>query len=337
MLPRTLKRSTYLLLSLFLGLVAYKFQAATHNTTSRLSTPLRRPFSSSSSTQSIQHDIPSHYQASVAFQPKSRDENRLMRKHLKMKPLDSPTGEDNYFVANRSGNLACGVADGVGGWSEMGFDSSAISRELCKAMSEEFEKGKDESLSYDPKYLLDFAFKKIQKDGIVKVGGTTACLGVFSPDYKLKVANLGDSWCGIFRQNKLIAETKIQTHGFNTPYQLAMIPREIHEKNPGSRFIMDQPSDADVYEFAVEKDDIVMFATDGVIDNIDVKDIELYLSDNENKGLDEVSKTFVNNVAALSKDENFPSVFSQELTKITGQFYSGGKEDDITVVMVKVQ
>lgn len=289
--------------------------------------------SSSSSSSSSLHVDSFPFEASVAFQPKEREENnRMMRRHMKVQRVESPSGEDNYFIAKAGSKLACGVADGVGGWAELGYDSSAISRELCNSMKESFTKG--DHLS--PVQLLNHAFDKIQNEDIVKVGGTTACLGIFEKN-TLKVANLGDSWCGVFRQGSLIAETKVQTHGFNTPYQLAIIPNEIKTQNKGSRFIMDQPDDADEYEFNVVKDDIVIFATDGVIDNIDVKDIELYLKDNEKTPLEELSSKFVQNVYTLSLDENFPSVFSQELSQLTGQFYSGGKEDDITVVMVKVQ
>jgi protein phosphatase PTC7 len=325
MFAQSLKRGTYIVVAIIIGLLAYNLGA----TKTRI--PLRaRQFT----THAPQPDgLVLPYHASVAFKPKNRDDNRLMRKHLKAAQVESPSGEDNYFVTTHGQQLACGVADGVGGWAELGYDSSAISRELCNAMSEAFNKNTE---TPSPRALLDFAFDKIQKDGKVKVGGTTACLGIFD-SHTLRVANLGDSWCGVFRDYKLIAETKVQTHGFNTPYQLAIIPQEIKDENKGSRFIMDRPSDADEYEFEVAKDDIVIFATDGVIDNIDVKDIEIYLRDNEGVPLEKLSRDFVQNVYKLSKDEDFPSVFSQELSKLTGQFYSGGKEDDITVVMVKVQ
>jgi protein phosphatase PTC7 len=271
----------------------------------------------------------------VAFQPKERDQNTLMSEHFS-KEWSSPTGEDNYFVTKRDsdGTIAVGVADGVGGWAELGFDSSAISRELCGSIAAEFHK----NVNDDPTYLLDAAFKKVKKDGIAEVGGTTACHGLFQEDGILKVANLGDSWAGLFRDNKLISETKIQTHAFNTPYQLAIIPDSIlNQRRGNSRFIMDDPKVADNYEFKLEKGDIVLFATDGVIDNIDVKDIEIFLADNEKTDLNSLAKDFVAKVNTLSLDETFPSVFSQELSKLTGQHYTGGKEDDITVVFVKVE
>lgn len=338
MFCRPLRRSAYIFI-VILGIILAYISTGAINLKPRSVKSSSRRFSTSSfsaNPSSTGSDIPYKYNIAVAYQPKERDENKFVNQFFKFKKVDSPTGEDNYFIAQRSQyQVAVGVADGVGGWAELGYDSSAISRELCKAIEKGYLQAKDQDGSSYPQYLLDEAFKTIKKEKIVKVGGTTACLGVFQPDGILRVANLGDSWCGIFRENKLIAETKVQTHGFNTPYQLAIIPKELLEKQD-NRFIMDKPLDADEYEFKVMQNDIVLFATDGVIDNIDIKDIELFLKDNQDKDLSTISKTFVKEVNKLSVDENFPSVFSQELSKLTGQFYTGGKEDDITVVFVKV-
>lgn len=299
--------------------------------------PIRKFTSSTSSNPPSYPNLSSKYNVAVAFQPKDREEGKLAKEHFKTKPLDSPTGEDNYFVANRQdSSIAVGVADGVGGWSELGFDSSAISRELCKSIAGLYNEGESDRATLNPNYLLDEAFTKVQKEGIVKVGGTTMCLGVFSPSGEVKISNLGDSWAGIFRDHKLIYQTKIQTHAFNTPYQLAIIPDSILNRQEGSRFIMDKPSQADDYFCKLQKNDLVLFATDGVIDNVDVQDIELFLEDHQADKLEVQAQSFVKEVVKLSKDENFPSVFSQELSKLTGQNYSGGKEDDITVVFVKV-
>lgn len=285
------------------------------------------------------------YNIAVAYQPKDREESNLFRKkHNKPSPATtSPTGEDNLFVSTRSpeGYVAVGVADGVGGWSEAGYDSSAISRELCASMKDDFEH-QTKHLELTPKKILIDAFKEITNSPKVEIGGTTACLGILTPDYKLQVANLGDSWCGLFRGYKLINETNFQTHNFNTPYQLAKIPAHIirQAELDNRRYIVDSPEIADEYTWDLQKDDLIMFATDGVTDNVIPNDIELFLKDQfeltPSVSLDEVSKTFVKQVVKVSKDVNFPSAFAQELSRLTGQKYLGGKEDDITVVLIKV-
>ncbi|AET41456.1 type 2C protein phosphatase PTC7 Ecym_8170 [Eremothecium cymbalariae DBVPG len=272
------------------------------------------------------------YQVAVAYQPKDRSDSTYGNVQV-----TSPTGEDNYFVAVKSMNeVYAGVADGVGGWANHGYDSSAISSELCRTMKEISLKAVKD---LGPKQLLDLAYLKVKQDGIVKVGSTTAVVAHLSPDGKLNVANLGDSWCGVFRESKLMFETKFQTLKFNTPYQLSIIPDEILKQaaKKGSSFIQNKPSDADEYSFQLMKNDVVVLATDGVTDNICTEDMELFLKDHgDSEDLQNTTQEFVSLVEKLSKDNMFPSVFSQELSKLSGKPYLGGKEDDITVVVVKV-
>lgn len=280
------------------------------------------------------------YNVAVAFQPKNRTETNIFRQKQKKSAAELlPTGEDNLFVTNleRNGYLAVGVADGVGGWSEAGYDSLAISRELCSIIKTLFEASENKS-SLTPKQLLDDAFAKVLVSPKVEIGGTTACLGILTPEKRLHVANLGDSWCGVFRDHKLIMETEFQTHNFNTPYQLAKIPKQIlrQAEIQGKRYIIDSPEMCDQYVWDLQKDDVVIFATDGVTDNVIPQDMELFLKDQNTRTLEEVSAKFVQEVVKVSKDPNFPSAFAQELSRLTGQRYLGGKEDDITVVMVKV-
>ncbi|QEU60869.1 Ptc7 [Kluyveromyces lactis] len=291
--------------------------------------------SSSSSSHSASSDA-FNYQVAIAYQPKDRNEPI----YAKLKEsLQSPTGEDSYFVAPRSNSeLYAGVADGIGGWANHGYDSTAISRELCLAMkSITLNSSKDIA----PKELLQMAFSSLINEKKVEVGGTTAIVAHLKDDGTLNVSNLGDSWCGVFRDCKLTFETKFQTVGFNAPYQLAIIPKHIieaAEKKNGS-FIMNKPTDADDYSFKLQKNDIVVLATDGVTDNIAVEDMELFLKDKieSSQSLQDITEEFVDKVVTISKDPTFPSVFSQEYSKLAGQYYSGGKEDDITVVVIKVE
>ncbi|OEJ81047.1 Protein phosphatase 2C 7, mitochondrial [Hanseniaspora osmophila] len=277
-----------------------------------------------------------NYKIAVAYQAKDRSDPIYSKWNLPPLP---PTGEDNYFIGLPNLNEAyCGVADGVGGWIEMGFDSSAISQELCLAMKSISESSAKE---LEPKQLLSMAYEKIQKDKIVQAGSTTAVVAHLSEGGKLTVTNLGDSWCGVFRGNKLVFKTQFQTLGFNTPYQLSIIPEKImaDAKKRGSSYITNTPNDADNYEFQLKSNDVIVLATDGVTDNIDVGDMELFLQNNEksNKDLTVLAQEFVAEVVKLSKDPYFPSVFSQELAKVTGKNYTGGKEDDITCIVVKVE
>lgn len=274
-----------------------------------------------------------HCSVAVAYQPKLRlVENKFAQKRI---DISSPTGEDNLFVLKQiNGSVAFGVADGVGGWADKGYDSLAISRQLCASLRAKFESRPETSLPD----LLSAAYD--ETINTVEVGGTTACFGVLSADARtLNVLNLGDSWCGLFRDSHLVQQTRSQTHAFNTPYQLSKVPEVLvaEAASKGRHYILDSPADADVYTWKVQKGDIVMFATDGVTDNIAPGDTEIFLRDNKSKSLDKIASTFVDLVVKLSKDTRYNLVFSQELSKVTGQLYSGGKEDDITVVLVHIQ
>lgn len=278
------------------------------------------------------------YQVAVAFEAKNRSDTNVFRRK-KPATVVLALGEDNLFVlAQADGYLAVGVADGVGGWAEAGYDLLAILRELCSQLKSVFESGNKAQAM--PAAMLGTAFEQVLSLPRVEIGGTTACLGVLTPDRQLRIANLGDLWCGLFRDHKLVKETQFQTHNFNTPYQLAKVPEQIlrQAELQGKKYIIDLPALCDQYVWDLQKDDIVVFATDGVTDNVVPQDMELFLRDQAEKStpLPELATRFVEEVVKVSKDPNFPSAFAQELLRLTGQRYLGGKEDDITVVMVRV-
>ncbi|CCH62478.1 hypothetical protein TBLA_0H01920 [Henningerozyma blattae CBS 6284] len=275
-----------------------------------------------------------HYVAEAAFQPKDR--SSIIYQKL-ANSVDSPTGEDSYFIASNSYNdIYIGVADGVGGWAERGYDSSAISRELCSSMKALCRA----QTELTPKQLLSKGYNKIKSDGIVKVGSTTANVAHLTRNGILNVANLGDSWCGVIRDSKIVFQTKFQTVAFNAPYQLSVIPDFILEeaKKLGSSYIMNIPLDADEYSFQLQKEDIVLLATDGLVDNIEPNDIALFISNRfaSKDNSKSIVQSLLNYAEKLSKDPNYESVFAKEFTKMSGQYYVGGKEDDITMIYVQV-
>lgn len=252
------------------------------------------------------------------------------------------TGEDNYIVAYTDVGVVVGVLDGVGGWSEQGFDSSAISRELAQNVTRVYLSNP----RMEPMDVLNEAFRLVKKEGNVHVGSTTVCFGIIDADTKqLKGLNLGDSWFGVFRKSddkyRCVFQSNEQVYYFNAPYQLSVIPRDFLEdaKRRGSKYLMNEPTDAEKYEYQLKSDDVVVFTTDGLVDNIFPEDIELYLNDQEDVAgtLGKVNKGMVDQTKVLSLNTNFKSVFSQRLSKETGQSYIGGKPDDITSVMVYVK
>ena len=98
--------------------------------------------------------------------------------------------------------------------------------------------------------------------------------------------SLGDSGFAHFRPNATSYVSPAQTHAFNTPYQLSKIPAHLaaRQRAFGGRGFQDHPSDAAVTSHAVRHGDVLVFATDGVWDNLFVQDI-LDIVQTEMKGV----------------------------------------------------
>lgn len=96
------------------------------------------------------------------------------------------------------------------------------------------------------------------------------------------IYSLGDSGFIILRHGKVHYASIPQTHAFNTPYQLAVVPPEtLNESRPfRGGFLCDLPKDAQVTCHNVENGDVLLFATDGVWDNLFPQEI-LRLVSNE--------------------------------------------------------
>ena len=101
------------------------------------------------------------------------------------------SGQDAFFVSRigNSSNTAFGVADGVGGWSDSGFDSAHFSHGLCQWMARTAETtGETEEKKLGPRELLNTAYTSIVADNLIEGGGSTACVAVGRGDGNLTVA-----------------------------------------------------------------------------------------------------------------------------------------------------
>lgn len=87
--------------------------------------------------------------------------------------------------------------------------------------------------------------------------------------------SLGDSGFIQLRLNAVHHCTEPQTHAFNTPYQLSVIPPYIlaRTKAFGGRRLQDMPDDSHVSSHTVRHGDILIFASDGVWDNLSPQDV----------------------------------------------------------------
>lgn len=222
--------------------------------------------------------------------------NRLQQNSAtqKKKPSQRPeSGQDAFFVSRvgETGTVALAVADGVGGWMESGVDPADFSHGFTEYMAaaayehgkplgrkQDKSKAEQDTAATPPlsaRRLMEIGYQAVRHDRSIEAGGSTAIVGLLKPDGGLEVANLGDSGYIHLRLNAVHACSEPQTHAFNTPYQLSMIPPNILARMAafGGAQLSDEPRDAEVIRSDLRHGDVLVFASDGVWDNLFNQDI----------------------------------------------------------------
>lgn len=163
-------------------------------------------------------------------------------------------GEDATLQLNN----ALGVFDGVGGWKKEGIDSGKYSRGLAALIRLRL---------YDqPRTSVSDAVAFAIANNVHK-GTSTACVSTIQ-NGRMKGLNVGDSRLVVYRKGHLVFSTKHQEHSFNHPYQI------------GSNSFEDLRK-AHLFDFKLRQGDIVILATDGLWDNVFIKDISNIVTKHE--------------------------------------------------------
>ncbi|KAK7406657.1 hypothetical protein VNO78_08286 [Psophocarpus tetragonolobus] len=221
-------------------------------------------------------------------------------------------GEDAHFIC--TDEQAIGVADGVGGWADVGVNAGLFARELISnsvtAIQEE-PKG-----CFDPTRVLEKAHANTKAKG-----SSTACI-VALTDTGLHAINLGDSGFIVVRDGCTIFQSPVQQHDFNFSYQL--------ERGNNA----DLPSSGEVFTIPVASGDVVIAGTDGLFDNLYNSEITAVVVHAIRAGLE--PQVTAQKIAALARqralDKSRPTPFSTAAQEAGFRYY-GGKLDDITVVV----
>lgn len=221
-------------------------------------------------------------------------------------------GEDAHFIC--ADEQAIGVADGVGGWADVGIDSGLYSREL---MSNSATAIQDEPKgSIDPARVLEKAHSNTKAKG-----SSTACI-IALTEQGLHAVNLGDSGFMVVRDGHTVFRSPAQLHGFNFTYQL-------EHGNSG-----DLPSSGQVFTVPVAPGDVIIAGTDGLFDNLYNNEITAVVVHAVRAGLE--PQVTAQKIAALARqraqDKDRQTPFSTA-AQDAGFRYYGGKLDDITVVV----
>ncbi|KAF4350281.1 hypothetical protein CsatB_024548 [Cannabis sativa] len=221
-------------------------------------------------------------------------------------------GEDAHFIC--VDEQAIGVADGVGGWADVGVNAGLFARELMSnSVSAIHEEPKG---SIDPARVLEKAHS-----GTKARGSSTACI-ITLTDKELHAINLGDSGFIVVRDGCTIFRSPVQQHGFNFTYQLE------------SGTDGDLPSSGQVFRIPVSSGDVIIAGTDGLFDNLYNNEVTAVVVHAVRAGLE--PQVTAQKIAALARqralDKTRQTPFSTAAQEAGFRYY-GGKLDDITVVV----
>lgn len=251
-------------------------------------------------------------------------------------PEKGNEGEDAFFVSGDGKTL--GIADGVGGWSDLGVDAGEYSRMFMRkchqlslpsmdAAEPEAEiQGDGLSMMQPenvnlveprrmPETMIKEAYEDVELSG--SRGSTTCCVITLQEERNvLRAANLGDSGFILIRRLYKQTETVISSpicdhlenkenrqHDANRPRRTRgasqtttadadTVPclaedsytwRIVFRSNEQQHYFncprqlgtdsIDKPSDCDRYGVNFVPNDLVLLATDGLLDNLSLKDI----------------------------------------------------------------
>ncbi len=228
-------------------------------------------------------------------------------------------GEDACYVSLPKNVLVMAVADGVGGWNHFGVDPSHYANAFIQGVESQAS-----DTFIHPQVILKKAYEFVSEKRIK--GGCTACVVTLNGDY-LFTATLGDSAYMIIRPYprlaKIIHKSKEQRTSFNKTLQFAY-PVEASDK----------PEDAIVEVTHVQKNDIIIVATDGLFDNLFSGDIIEILKDCTDT-TQEMARKIIESAREIAGSKISMSPFAIAAEKM-GHTYDGGKLDDISLIVARI-
>jgi protein phosphatase PTC7 len=221
-------------------------------------------------------------------------------------------GEDAYFLSTDM--KVIGVADGVGGWGDIGVDPALYSKSLMEGSKLSAE---NPLSARDPTEIMSEGY---QYSTYVQ-GSSTACIIVLDGNH-INAANLGDSGFMVVRGLEIVYRTKEQQHSFNFPYQIGT----------GSA---DKPHHAQRIQIEVQPDDLIILGTDGLWDNLFDEDIIDVIA-NAPSDPATIAQLIARQAHIVANDKDIISPFSKSARSNGYPLATGGKLDDITVLCARV-
>lgn len=237
-------------------------------------------------------------------------------------------GEDAYFyTCGQHGLIGMGVADGVYQWREQGIDAGEFSRLLMHTALQAVEDGQPDVLK-----VMQGAAAKVAAAGTQ--GSSTCCIALLDTRHgRLASANIGDSGflvLGVTPTNPkphVKFRTPQQEHRFGCPYQL------------GHHAAADPPEDAMLTALPLIAGDTIVMGSDGLFDNVADETIvtEVVQLTDAGKRASIIAQKLCAVAFNNSVDKDAITPYCVAATEAFDMVYNGGKKDDITVLVARVQ
>jgi protein phosphatase PTC7 len=224
----------------------------------------------------------------------------------------SKGGEDAYFLSEDMKII--GVADGVGGWGDIGVDPALYSKSLMDGAKLSVQGS--QSLR-EPVDIMSDAYQYSSY-----VQGSSTCCIIMVNGIHLTAANLGDSGFMVLRGLEIVYRTKEQQHSFNFPYQIGT----------GSA---DKPEHSQKISVEVQPGDLIIAGTDGLWDNLFDDDILEVIANAPNDPAT-IAQQIARQAHIVANDKDIISPFSKSARSNGYPLATGGKLDDITVMVGRV-
>jgi len=274
-------------------------------------------------------------------------------------PKDGEASEDACYIHERS----IGVADGVSGWNAFGLNAAEFSSSLINnaysiivKMLKDHEYYEYYSHPINPFEIIEKAYSMVKS-----IGSSTISICALNNSI-FQCANLGDSGFILFRytdKGYILKEfSRDQQHEFNTPCQLSNLPKsddfirfekelkenelsDLKKAMKEKKLCHDSPSLADRYNITVCNKDILIVASDGVLDNLFLSEIKKIIDSTIKESswtwCKQGAQTISENIGCMaykkSKMDIVKTPFGVKYEKHLRSSWPSGKEDDITVAV----
>jgi len=240
-------------------------------------------------------------------------------------------GDDTYLISNNGKAIA--VFDGIGGNYEYGINPRDYSYSLmtgCRIAAN------DKHLT-DPLQILEEGFQFASK-----VDGSSAAIVGYLEETQddlmhFNVLNVGDSQFMVLRRNEnkggFISIIKSDPQYDTTVVSLSNMPCPM--QLTGNEERSDKPDAGIKYRVQIFDGDIIIMASDGLFDNLFDNEIIDIVNQSYKEPVQEIAKKLSLAAYVSSKNKTKNSPFSETIGKLIG-YHVGGKEDDITTVVMKI-